>query len=96
MLPQEPSLHVNWDTVNLDGRARAVLGRRCVWKPVPLGLREGGEYTGVDRQTLEGLFRESTAVPPQEGITQESVGGGGQGSPCSLGASNLQSLTGPA
>ena len=59
---------------------------------------EGGR--GIHRcgQADAGGFvqRESTVVPPQEGITQESVGRGGQGSPCSLGASNLQSLTGPA
>lgn len=78
------------------GRAWAVLGQRCVWTLVPPGPREGGEYTGVDRQTLEDLFRESTAVPPLEGIIWEAVGVGGWESPCSLGTSNLQSLTRPA
>ena len=63
---------------------------------MPLGPREGGEYTGVDRQMLEDLFRESTVVPPLEGIIWEAVGVGGQGSPCSLGTSSLQSLTRPA
>lgn len=72
----------------LDG---GVSGRRC-----PRGPREGGEYTGVDRQMLEDLFRESTVVPPLEGIIWEAVGVGGQGSPCSLGTSSLQSLTRPA
>ena len=54
---------------------------------------EGGRKIQADAGGF--VQRESTVVPPQEGITQESVGGGA-GSPCSLGASNLQSLTGPA
>ena len=47
---------------------RGMSGRLC-----PPGPREGGEYTGVDRQTLGDLFRASTVVPPREGIIWEAV-----------------------
>ena len=91
--PKEPSLPINWDSVNLDGCSSwmEVCPEACAH-----GTEEG-RCTRADKKTLKGLFRESTGVQPQEGIRWGSMGVGGvRGSTYSLGTSNLQTLTSPA
>lgn len=93
--PKGPSLPINWDSVNLDGSESSSWMEVCP-ETCAHGTEEG-RCTRADRKTPKGLFRESTGVQPHEGIRWGSMGvyEGVRVSTCSLGTSNLQTLTSP-
>lgn len=93
--PKGPSLLINWDSVNLDGSESSSWMEVCP-ETCAHGTEEG-RCTRADRKTPKGLFRESTGVQPHEGIRWGSMGvyEGVRVSTCSLGTSNLQTLTSP-